>query len=375
MIGTGERAPPFELPAVVDGRIDSVALDDRLGTGVVVLAFYPSDFNPACADGATGLDDLDLFTIQRDVSVLAISTDSVHSHRAFATEYDVSVPLLSDVEGEVTRAYGLAVEDPDAGYLTKRALVVVGPDGEVTDTWLADGLRDLPEIGDLQAAVGGVESADTAASRYRVAHAHYVEGRRAFTSAADAAGDRDWLIARSDFDRACEEFDEARTQFGTARRFADDPTAADYCERGGQKARELGQAAEWLADAARAHARGDGAEAEQLRRDAEAPLERARDADDPPDPDRFQPARGDPHASDTTTAGPETDSGGGTVDDELDAIAADVEAQSGPADSNDPDGEIPDRDAGDGTVTDDGEGDGAGTDPAPDGGLPDHGTE
>jgi peroxiredoxin len=354
MIATGERAPAFELPAVVDGEIDRVALQDCLGAGVVVLAFYPSDFNPACTDGTTGLDDLDLFTIQRNVSVLAISTDSVHSHRAFAAEYDLGVPLLADVGGDVTRAYGLAVEDPDAGYLTRRALVVVGPDGEVTDTWLAGGPRDLPDVEDLQAAVGGIESADTAASRYRVAHAHYVEGRRAFTSAAAAAEDREWLMARGDFTRAREEFEEAVAQFETARRFADDGTAADYCERGEGKARELRQAAAWLADAASAHARGDGAEAEDLRQDAEAPLERAREVRDPPDPDRFQPGRDSPPPEpDAVSAGAESDAGATTVDSaELDEITAEVEAQSGPTGESDREDETPQRDASDGDVGD-----------------------
>jgi peroxiredoxin len=298
MIATGERAPAFDLPAVVDGEISRVTLEEFLGTGVAVLAFYPSDFNPACADGTTGLDDLDLFSLQQGVSVLGISTDSVYSHRAFAAEYGLGVPLLADVDGAVTRDYGLAVEDADAGYLTRRAVVVVGPGGRVESTWLADGPRDLPAVEDVQSAVDGVDSTDTATSRYRVAHAHYVEGRRAFTSAGRALEDREWLLAHDDFTRAATEFETATEHFETARRFSGADASESRYERAGQKARELRQAAEWLAEAAGAHARGDGAEGAQLRRDAAAPLERARAIDGPPEPDRLRSERtgraGDP---------------------------------------------------------------------------------
>ncbi len=153
MISPGDPAPPFELPAAVDGQTEQVALDDHLREGVVVVAFYPGDFNPACADGTAGLGELEVFATRDGVSVLGVSGDSVHSHRAFAAECDLHVPLLADVRGDVATEYGVAVDDPAAGYLTRRAVVVVDPEGVVEYAWRADDSRTLPSVEAVRTAV------------------------------------------------------------------------------------------------------------------------------------------------------------------------------------------------------------------------------
>jgi peroxiredoxin len=299
MVSSGDSAPGFELPAVVDGGVQTVALDGYLGTDIVVLAFYPSDFNPACADETTGLHDLDLFTMQKDVTVLGISGDSVHSHVAFAEEYDLSIPLLADVRGEVAVEYGVAVEDPDAGYLTRRAVVVIDPEGEIEYLWRADGLDDLPDADEVRSAVEAVGSGDTAFSRYRIGHAHYIEGRRAFTSAMGEFESREWMLAQSDFEQAYEEFAKAGDHFNTAARFATDEADGRRYERAETKAQSLWQAAEWLGESASAYASGEGARGSGLRSDGKDHLETAREVPDPPDPDEFQdesaPDEGDEH--------------------------------------------------------------------------------
>ena len=287
MIEEGEQAPDFRLPAVADGERREVGLADHLEENVVVLGFYPGDFNPACDGQSTGLDDLDLFTMQKDVAVLGISGDSVHSHRAFAAEYDLHVPLLSDVDGEATEAYGVGADDP--GSLTRRAVVVVDPEGTVRYAWAAESLEDLPDVGRVRAAVEGVGGGEMALARYRVGHAHYVEGRRAFSSATAGFEDREWLLAKHDFAQAAGEFAEAADTFDTAARFADSDDHRAYYERAGRKAEELGRAAEWLAQSAGAFASGEGREGERLRADAETPLETARDIPDPVPPDEFPP--------------------------------------------------------------------------------------
>ena len=227
MIEEGAPAPEFGLPAVVGGEFDRVGLGDYLGQDVVVLVFYPADFNPACDDESTDLDELDLFTMQKDVSILAISADSVYSHRAFAESYDLHIPLLSDPGAEVARTYGVARDDvADApggeGYLVDRAVVVVDPDGAVEYAWSTDDLQELPPVEAVREAVENVGGAETARARYRVGHAHYVEGRRAFTSAMHGFEDNEWMLAQGDFTRAKDEFEEAADHFNTARRFAEE---------------------------------------------------------------------------------------------------------------------------------------------------------
>lgn len=295
MPSRGDVAPAFELPAIVGGKVEHVALEDYLGEDIIILAFYPGDFNPACSGGRAGLADLDLFRMQKDVTVLAISGDSVHSHHAFAGEYDLHVPLLADVRGDVAAKYGARVGDADAGYLTERAVVIIGPDGKIEYTWRADGLRTLPNIDRVREAVDGVSSGNAAEARYRVGHAHYLEGRRAFTSGMAALHGHEWMMAQGDFSQAFDEFQEAADHFNTARRFAEDETAGTHYERAEHKAEALWQAAEWLADAASAHASGEETKGKRVRVNAEEQLERSRDIPEPPDPDEFPlRGRGDP---------------------------------------------------------------------------------
>jgi peroxiredoxin Q/BCP len=41
---------------------------------------------------------------------LGLSKDSVDSHDKFKAKYDLTFPLLSDIDGKVTKAYGAWVE-------------------------------------------------------------------------------------------------------------------------------------------------------------------------------------------------------------------------------------------------------------------------
>lgn len=288
MIQQGERAPSFTLPGSRDGEDAEISLDDHLGRDVVVLAFYPGDFNPACSESAADLNDLDLFTMQKDLTLLAISGDSVHSHRAFAEQYGIDIPLLSDLRGEVADNYDVGAP-AGAGYLTQRAIVVIDHQETVEYTWVADDVTESYDTEALREVIQSVGSDETAVARYRVGHARYIEGRRGFTRAMKAYEDREWMMAQGDFSQASDEFDEARSEFNTAVRFSEDEEALKYFERAETKAEALWRAADWLRESASAFSSGQGAKAESLRSDAEAPLEAARDIHEPPDPNDFPP--------------------------------------------------------------------------------------
>jgi peroxiredoxin len=285
VLSEGTAAPLFELPALVDGDCQRVELSDYLGEDVVILAFYPADFNPACDDTSCDLDELDLFTMQKDVTILGISPDSVYSHRAFADRYGLKVPLLSDTDHDVAREYGLDFIDDIGQQLIERAVVVIDHDGDVQYAWSTDNLQQLPRVGEIKDAIADTGGDDTAFARYRVGHAHYTEGRRAFTSAMGAFRESEWMVAQGDFQQAREEFADAEDHFDTAVRFVDDESLKPIYEDTKTKANSLWQASDWLTQAARAYSSGDGAEGQQLRDDAERPLEAARGYKEPPDPD------------------------------------------------------------------------------------------
>ncbi|MHC3379459.1 redoxin domain-containing protein [Haloarcula sp. H-GB5] len=285
MLSEGTAAPLFELPALVDGDCQRVELSDYLGEDVVILAFYPADFNPACDETSCDLDELDLFTMQKDVTILGISPDSVYSHRAFADRYGLKIPLLSDTDHDVAREYGLDFIDDIGQQLIERSVVVIDHDGDVQYAWSTDDLQALPRVGEIKDAIADTGGDDTAFARYRVGHAHYTEGRRAFTSAMSAFGESEWMVAQGDFQQARDEFADAEDHFDTAVRFVDDESLKPIYEDAKTKANSLWQASDWLTQAARAYSSGNGAEGQQLRDDAERPLETARGYEEPPDPD------------------------------------------------------------------------------------------
>lgn len=124
MPDVGEQAPDFTLR----GTEGEVRLSDALRAGPVVVAFYQEDRTPACRTQLAALrDDHDLLR-ELGARVLAISTDPLDSHTAFAGELQPPFPLLADEGGAVARAYGVYDE---AARRARRAVFVIDPDGAV----------------------------------------------------------------------------------------------------------------------------------------------------------------------------------------------------------------------------------------------------
>jgi peroxiredoxin (alkyl hydroperoxide reductase subunit C) len=125
VIEAGTQAPDFSLP---DQDGNEVSLADFAGRKLVI-AFYPGDFTRVCTDQLSlyqeVLDEIEA----RGASLVGISVDSHHSHRAFREQLNLTMPLLSDFhpKGEVARAYGVY---SDQYGTSGRALVLV-EDGEV----------------------------------------------------------------------------------------------------------------------------------------------------------------------------------------------------------------------------------------------------
>jgi len=309
MLSEGAAAPAVDLPAYVDGERRRVDLDDYLGEGIVVLAFYPADFNPACTMQESDLGDLDLFTMQKDVSVFGISPDSTYSHEAFAERYGLHVPLLSDREGDATEAYGVATENEIGERLVRRAVFVVDHRGTVQYVRAADDLETSLDVGPVKAAVGDIGGDDTALDRYRVGHDHYAEGREAFRAAMADYEDREWIDARSGFEAAEPAFTDAADHFDTAVRFAETADFETVVDRTEEKADTLAHAASWLADSADALASGRGKQGSEYREDAQRLLDAATDLSEPPGPDAFQPTAEGIELGDSVVVDPDDEEG------------------------------------------------------------------
>jgi peroxiredoxin len=121
----GERAPEFTLPST-SGQ--PVSLASYSGAKHVLLAFFPLAFTRVCTAELCGFtDDFDQFA-SRDVEVLPISVDSVPTLNEFKRKLGLRVELLSDFRRDVSRAYGVLL---DEAFHSKRAYFLIDREGVV----------------------------------------------------------------------------------------------------------------------------------------------------------------------------------------------------------------------------------------------------
>ena len=130
----GEQAPDFSLPR--DGG-DTLSLDDFHGH-YLILYFYPKDDTPGCT-----LEAIDFSAMNSKIElingrVLGVSKDTVAKHDKFIAKHELTIPLVSDAEGDMCENYGVWVEKNMYGrkYLgIERATFLISPTGKILQIW------------------------------------------------------------------------------------------------------------------------------------------------------------------------------------------------------------------------------------------------
>jgi peroxiredoxin (alkyl hydroperoxide reductase subunit C) len=142
IIQPGTPMPEFRLERE-DG--EDFTREDLLGK-TTVLVFYPFAFSRVCTDQLQvyeeALEDLKA----EGATLYGVSTDARYSQSAFKEKLGITIEQLSDFEpkGETARKLGAYFEPRGA---TARALIIVGPDGLVRWSHLAEQLGELPGVG------------------------------------------------------------------------------------------------------------------------------------------------------------------------------------------------------------------------------------
>jgi len=131
----GDQAPDFTLPTT-DGEINLSHLTAR---GSVLLAFYYEDATPLCSNEISMLKDD--YEVLRDLGaeVVAVSADSIDSHRMFAERLaGVPFALASDEKLEAARAFDVV---DDSGKRSRRAVFVLEQGGRIAhvERWFQPG--------------------------------------------------------------------------------------------------------------------------------------------------------------------------------------------------------------------------------------------
>lgn len=153
MLSKGQKAPDFSLTGVYHG--DAAVYDLHRAveeSAAVLLLFYPADFTPVCTDDLRAVSDAGWPALD-ELTVWGISGDSLFAHGAFAREFDLSFPLLSDFHAGVADAYDARYDDWHGhSGIPKRAVVVVDGDWDIQYAWSPEDAFITPARSPLQDA-------------------------------------------------------------------------------------------------------------------------------------------------------------------------------------------------------------------------------
>jgi len=154
MVATGDAAPSFTA-TYRGNEHETFELDENIGDGPTVLAFFPGAFTPPCSNEMVALQERLDELEEAGATLLGISADSSFTLGAFADEYDLEFDLVSDMQGGAIDAYDLSLDLPDLGLygVANRAVYVLNEDGIVTYEWVADDPTNEPDYNELIEAV------------------------------------------------------------------------------------------------------------------------------------------------------------------------------------------------------------------------------
>lgn len=126
----GDDAPAFSLS---DAHGRTVSLKDYAGSKVIVY-FYPKASTPGCTTEACDFRDSLTQLNEQKYHVLGISPDKPEALAAFADKYQLTFPLLSDVDKSVMKSYGAFGEKKNYGKVVQgviRSTFVINEDGRI----------------------------------------------------------------------------------------------------------------------------------------------------------------------------------------------------------------------------------------------------
>lgn len=122
----GDLCPHFEL---IDQHGKSFNSSDWIGKKKSVIFFYPKDETPGCTKEACTFRDRYEEFLEFDCQVIGISSDSVNSHKQFATKHNFNFVLLADTDKKIRKLFG--VPGNLFGLLPGRVTYIIDLNGKI----------------------------------------------------------------------------------------------------------------------------------------------------------------------------------------------------------------------------------------------------
>ena len=155
----GDKAPDFELSTKSAEGPKKVKLSGNFGTKNTVLLFFPMAFTGVCTKEMCEVSqELNAYA-GLNAGVLGISGDNPFAQAAWAEKEKIAVPLLSDYEHKVSRAYGIAYDsflpqkNLGMGGVAKRSAFVIDKQGVIRYAESSDDPAQLPNFEKIKGAL------------------------------------------------------------------------------------------------------------------------------------------------------------------------------------------------------------------------------
>ncbi|KAG2781307.1 hypothetical protein JG687_00001662 [Phytophthora cactorum] len=140
-------APDFSnVNAVINEKFEKLSLSDYKGKWLI-LFFYPFDFTFVCPTEIVSFSDsVDQFR-SINAEVVAISTDSHHTHLAWVKTPrnegglgKMNIPLIADISKRISEDYGVLVTDEEDEMFgaALRGLFIIDPEGTIRSIQIND---------------------------------------------------------------------------------------------------------------------------------------------------------------------------------------------------------------------------------------------
>src|ERR1700730_799013 len=156
-LSIGTKAPDFSLSSKTSDGLKLVKLSDNFGNKNTLLLFFPMAFTGVCTTELceTSAEHEDYKGLNAEV--YGISGDSPFSLEVWAQKEKINIPLLSDYDHAVTKAYGVAYDSfapdrnlPMAG-VPKRSAFIIDRNGGIQYSESSENPRELPNFDGIKA--------------------------------------------------------------------------------------------------------------------------------------------------------------------------------------------------------------------------------
>jgi len=127
MVRIGEKVETFVLDGYENGEMKKINLNDYNGKWLV-LFFYPRDFTFVCPTEIRGFANREKEFNEANCNIIAASTDSNHSHKAWFERdlKEVKFPVLADTNHKLSKYYDVLVEETGEAL---RGTFIIDPEG------------------------------------------------------------------------------------------------------------------------------------------------------------------------------------------------------------------------------------------------------